>query len=489
MPLRFALCALAVLAAPAVLAQSAFINEFHYDNDGADEGEFVEVAVPDGTDVADLVLTFYNGNGGTSYGSAAGETFTEGETAGGVTLYTVFPSSLQNGSPDGIALSESGTLLQFLSYEGTFTASGGPADGVESTDVGVEEEGSTPAGQSLQLTGDGAAAEDFSWTGPAAESPGQVNAGQTFSGEGGGGGGGGDTVVTLAEARADGVGATVRVQGTVTRAEGDFLYLQDETGGLAIRQVEGPLNEAVAAGTVGPGTVLEVAGTLSDFAGLLQINEDDLDAFETLGTDDVPEPQTVTLADLADDGEDYESELVRVDGVTVGASGTFAAATTYTLDDGTTGPGVVTLRVPNEGDTTVDGTAIPEQAVTIVGVASQFNGFDPTATGYQILVLDEADVNAEGVAAEDGPEAALAITVENPVRGRAAVRFEAGAPGPATLALYDALGRRVRTLADGPVAASAQTATLDAAGLAAGVYVLRLETEGGAVSRVVTVLR
>ena len=502
MPLRFALCALAVLTlllVPSAAAQDAFINEFHYDNDGGDEGEFVEVAVPDGTDVADLVLTFYNGNNGETYGSASGETFTEGETAGGITLYTVFPSSLQNGSPDGIALSEGGTLLQFLSYEGTFTASGGPADGVESTDVGVEEEGSTPIGESLQLTGDGAAYDDFSWTGPVGETPGAVNDGQTFNGEGGSGGGGGGgevMLVTIAEARAAGSGETVRVQGTVTRAAGFFLYLQDETGGLAIRQPEGALFDAVAAGDVAPGTVLDVTGTLSEFANLLQINEDDLESFETIGAEDVPAPQVVTLNDLSLNGEDFEGELVRVVGVTIDPDsddegtdpdGTFTARSTYQVEDGSGAVGTVTLRIPNADDTTVDGTDIPAVA-DLTGIVGQYD-FDSAVNGYQLLVLDAADVEPRDVATEGGPGAALAITVENPVRGRAAVRFAAGAPGVGTLALYDVLGRRVRTLADGPVGPAAQAVTLDAAGLAAGVYVLRLEADGGAVGRVITVVR
>ena len=41
---------------------SVFINEFHYDNAGADTGEFVEVAGTAGTDLTGWKIVLYNGN-------------------------------------------------------------------------------------------------------------------------------------------------------------------------------------------------------------------------------------------------------------------------------------------------------------------------------------------------------------------------------------------------------------------------------------------
>ena len=64
----------------------------------------------------------------------------------------VSPGSIQNGAPDGLALvNSSGAVCEFLSYEGTFTASNGPPNGMTSTDIGVAETGATPIGTSLQL--------------------------------------------------------------------------------------------------------------------------------------------------------------------------------------------------------------------------------------------------------------------------------------------------------------------------------------------------
>jgi hypothetical protein len=45
-----------------------WINELHYDNDGTDLDEFVEVALPvAGPAAADVSVTLYNGNGGAPY--------------------------------------------------------------------------------------------------------------------------------------------------------------------------------------------------------------------------------------------------------------------------------------------------------------------------------------------------------------------------------------------------------------------------------------
>ena len=52
---------------------------------------------------------------------------------------------------DAFALVDAnGTLVEFLSYGGTFAGVGGAANGVTSTDIGVTETSATQAGQSLQ---------------------------------------------------------------------------------------------------------------------------------------------------------------------------------------------------------------------------------------------------------------------------------------------------------------------------------------------------
>ena len=91
--------------------------------------------------------------------------------------------------------------------------------------------------------------------------------------------------------------------------------------------------------------------------------------------------------------------------------------------------------------------------------------------------------------ARDGA-AALAVAGANPFRNRSAVALELGSTEAVTVAVTDALGRHVRTLHDGELAGGQRHAfTLDADGLAPGVYVVRAQGETFSVTRRVTVLR
>ncbi|MEL7248061.1 MAG: HYR domain-containing protein, partial [Bacteroidota bacterium] len=160
-----------------------WINEFHYDNTGTDVGEFVEIAGVAGVDLSDYEILSYNGANGLLDQTVAlsGSIDDEGDGFGAVSFAVL---GLMNGSPDGIALvqTSTGNVLEFLSYEGSFTAADGAAMGMTSTDIGVSEPGTTAIGQSLQLNGTGNDSADFSWSGPSAESPGDLNATQTIAG-------------------------------------------------------------------------------------------------------------------------------------------------------------------------------------------------------------------------------------------------------------------------------------------------------------------
>ncbi|MEM1044171.1 MAG: DUF4397 domain-containing protein [Bacteroidota bacterium] len=744
-------CALSFLAALLLLAapsQAQWINELHYDNTGGDVGEAVEVVLPSAADAADFDLYLYNGNGGAVYDGPLnlGTDFTEGDTDGDFTVYSL-AVVVQNGDPDGLALTEGGVVVpgQFLSYEGTFTATDGPADGLTSTDIGVAEGGGTAAGESLQLVGQGLAYADFAWQAPAGDSFGSVNSGQTFappstdpivrftasagtaeegesidlsveidypddapdgadvtvevaldalastadaadfdgattatltfdgdtdnetlsatftladdadvegdeeavfglavtsgeamvmppstftltindedtpdlarvqiihnapdpaadtvdvliaglalpptqtlfndvpfrgataffdlnpgdytvsvsaqdgtelifeeltleSGESyqliasgvadpsqfqpnpngqdiaaelfvnamaretsdGPGevrfnivhgstdgprfdlfvddlqlandltygvvtayagvpadeyilevqnangtqvlgaffapfsGFGGQAVsvlasgfvtpgneddtngtppsfglllvfpdgntallaqslgeVDIATARNAPLLSLVTVEGTVTRALGDFTRIQDATGGLTIRQTSGPFMEDVNDGTITTGTVLRVTGLTSEFASLFQLNEQlgSEDDYELLGTDDLPAVEIVTLAEIAAGGEMFESQLVQLVNLNILGDGDteFQPSTTYQISDASLSDGSVTLRVPNADDTDIDGTPIPLARFDYTGVLGQFDFDDPDA-GYQLNPVQATDVVAQ----------------------------------------------------------------------------------------------
>lgn len=162
-----------------------FINEFHYDNASTDVDEFIEVVGPAGTDLSGATLVLYNGSSSSlsPYSTLSlGGILADQCDGYGTSVVTLPTNGIQNGGPDGIALVDaSGSVFEFISYEGSFTAVAGPASGMTSVDIGVSESSSTAAGSALQLIGSGFVAADFSWTGPAPASQGQCNQGQSFS--------------------------------------------------------------------------------------------------------------------------------------------------------------------------------------------------------------------------------------------------------------------------------------------------------------------
>ena len=183
LPVAFALFSLQIFA------QNAWINEFHYDNVSTDVGEFIEVVVQDAGnyDLAEFTVYLYNGTSSVRapYDQVTLDMFSPGETVGAFTTFCYnFPSNgIQNGAPDGFCLTfgtDTELVLQFISYEGSFEALGGPAATMTSVDIGVAETSSTPEGYSLQLQGEGSAYADFTWASEMPATNCTANTGQTL---------------------------------------------------------------------------------------------------------------------------------------------------------------------------------------------------------------------------------------------------------------------------------------------------------------------
>ncbi len=175
-------------AAPA----DVFVNEFHYDNTGTDQGEFIEVVAGPGFsgDFTDIDVLLYNGSNGKVYRAInlGSSEFTRTTTANDFNLFVVgFGAIIENG-PDGIAIVNRVThqVVQFISYEGSFVATDGIAATTVppsvSTNIGVSQTGTEAVGSSaLGLVGSGGVRADFAWAKIAGQhSKGAVNMGQTL---------------------------------------------------------------------------------------------------------------------------------------------------------------------------------------------------------------------------------------------------------------------------------------------------------------------
>ncbi len=242
---------------------SARLNEVHYDNAGPDIGEFIEVRTTAGGDTSGLAVELYNGSGGAVYSTLTTATATV--TTDGTYDYYVWTlpvNGLQNGAPDGIALSNGGSLVEFVSYEGTFTATGGAAAGTLSTSIGVAEAGTDAPGLSLQRNDDG------TWRAPEASTAGAANGGIVVP----------PTALLLSEIQGSGsssarVGEMVSVTAAVTYITSDGFYLQEEdvdADGDALTS-EGIFVFTGGGVAVAIGNIVSLTGTVAESFGLTLI--------------------------------------------------------------------------------------------------------------------------------------------------------------------------------------------------------------------------
>ncbi len=148
--------------------------------------------------------------------------------------------------------------------------------------------------------------------------------------------------------------------------------------------------------------------------------------------------------------------------------------------------------------TTVDFTPDPGHLVAAPTAA----GFSDPAGAPYVYKLSAVDVHGnESPVATLVPSgttdiagslpATLAFTIagDNPSRSGAELRFALPRPGPVRITIFDALGRRVRTLADATYPAGRFTVHWDGAASGDGIYFARLEALGRTLHRKLVIRR
>lgn len=200
----------------------------------------------------------------------------------------------------------------------------------------------------------------------------------------GGGGGTGDLISLEALRTAFESGTTSAPNGyvegvvisdyTTGSVTGRNLHLQDPTGGIVIRF------SAAHEYALGSSLKVNIGGTeLSEYNGLLQLNNVDPSQIESVSTGTLPTPRAATLAEVASNLEDWESTLVVIENVTFSGNNTFEGA--LTADDGT-----ASLTMYTRGAATFSGSSVPSGPVTVTAIVTQFND-------AQILIRSLDDIN------------------------------------------------------------------------------------------------
>ena len=107
----------------------------------------------------------------------------------------------------------------------------------------------------------------------------------------------------------------------------------------------------------------------------------------------------------------------------------------------------------------------------------------------KIFVGSTAVANEDGTTVELPDTATLLPAYPNPFNPSTTIRYAVEMPGPVTIYVYDALGRRVAALVEDVVAAGEHSVTFYADGLPPGVYVVALQFNSDRMTQRFTVVR
>jgi phosphatidylserine/phosphatidylglycerophosphate/cardiolipin synthase-like enzyme len=157
------------------------------------------------------------------------------------------------------------------------------------------------------------------------------------------------------------------------------VSLQDSTAGIAVYG-------SSFSGKVLLGDSVRVSGTLTNYDGLAEMTYATGNTYTILSRGHTLVPKVVTISDIVNQQwngiENLESVLIQLNNVTINNTGIFGSGGAYTITD-STGTFTSGLYI-NKYVTSIIGSTIPTQPVSIIGVLSQHTYNAPFSTGYQL---------------------------------------------------------------------------------------------------------
>lgn len=254
-----------------------------------------------------------------------------------------------------------------------------------------------------------------------------------------------------ADGRVDSLGITCQLQGVVygvdLRGGGlQFTLIDANNDGIGIFSPTEEFGYNVA-----EGDEIIIQGEITQFRGLAQIEPSSLVFVSS--SNDLFEPTVVTALN-----EDTESQLVKINNVTLGTVTTDSGGLNAEITDGTT---TFTLRL--DGDTGLTEADIPTSPFNVIGIGGQFDpdGDVPFDAGYQLLPRFESDFELISNTFDPGIASSIKI-FPNPAQEQVQVNmtevFE-------SLRILDVLGREVLRIASPNL-----NETIQLSKLQAGVY-------------------
>jgi len=262
-------------------------------------------------------------------------------------------------------------------------------------------------------------------------------------------------VSNITELRAGTLGDTYELTGEaiisyiVTDGTRNQKYIQDGGAGILIDDSAGLLSTPFNNGD----GITGLKGQLTEFANTLQFVPTQ-NVTSASSTGNTLTPIVVSVSDLLNNGEDYESRLITINSATFAEVGLFEDNFNYNISNG----GDTTICRVAFGDEDLIDTAIPTTAVSITGLGGQFNDdyqIFPRYTTDIAAPLSVTDFNANTFSLYPNPTNTGSVSI-------ASTNSEA-----ISVQVFDILGKQVKnqTLTNN---------TLNVANLKSGVYIVKI---------------
>lgn len=187
----------------------------------------------------------------------------------------------------------------------------------------------------------------------------------------------------------------VTVQGVVTtqRELGPpLVYFQSPTAGLACY-------DTLIGNHVNRGDSVQVTGKVTNYAGLIELQP--VNSYTLISTGKTVTPIVITPTQARENGEQYESRLIKINGITAVKTTAGVPATTWaTSASGTNyrlfvGTDSVEIRIYTS--TNIANTIIPPFPFSVTALESQYKSSSPYFGGYQIIPRDLNDIVTQAV--------------------------------------------------------------------------------------------
>ena len=227
-------------------------------------------------------------------------------------------------------------------------------------------------------------------------------------------------------------------------------FVQDDTAGIAIYLMLDQLPSTP------PGLydgVTDFKGKLTDYNGVTEIVL--TESFALTGNNETQEAQVITIVEYTENQDNYESELIKIENVTIDPDGDteFQGNHNYTITDGTD---ELTLRT---SFAEMEGVTIPTDAVNVTGIGGQYNQY------LQILPRDENDLEPATAIATNNITGLQVYP--NPVTNKV-VYVASSNNETKQIIIYNILGKTVLSCE------TTNNQAIDISQLQAGVYMIKI---------------